>query len=450
MIIIHANIITFEKPNRILADKGIRISNGIITDIDDSDELLRKYHGEETINADGQYLMPGKICAHTHFYGAFSRGLAIPGPSPENFLQILEKLWWPLDKSLTLPDVKYSALVCIMDAIRNGTTTLIDHHASPNAIEGSLDVIENAVEETGIRACLCYEVTDRDGIERADAGIKENMRFIERVKREKPLNGRVQAMFGLHASLTLSDETLVKARDAAPTGTGFHIHAAESTFDEYDSLAKGGGRVIDRLEKFGILGPKTIVAHAVHVDTQEIARLKATNTWVTHQPRSNMNNAVGLPMVESMLRYGIKVCLGNDGFSNAMWEEWKTTYLSHKLWNMDSRRMGGYDVVDMAVYNNRLLVNQIFDGENIGVVETGVAADLILVDYHPFTELTADNLPWHILFGFNDGMVTTTLVAGKVLMKDRKLVFLDEERIAYEAARLTPMVWERFNRQFSQ
>jgi cytosine/adenosine deaminase-related metal-dependent hydrolase len=186
------------------------------------------------------------------------------------------------------------------------------------------------------------------------------------------------------------------------------------------------------------------------VDTQEIARLKATNTWVTHQPRSNMNNAVGLPMVESMLRYGIKVCLGNDGFSNAMWEEWKTTYLSHKLWNMDSRRMGGYDVVDMAVYNNRLLVNQIFDGENIGVVETGVAADLILVDYHPFTELTADNLPWHILFGFNDGMVTTTLVAGKVLMKDRKLVFLDEERIAYEAARLTPMVWERFNRQFSQ
>lgn len=448
MIIIHTNIITFEKPNRILRDKGIRVDKGIITDIGDSAEIQTRYHGEETLDASGQYLMPGKICAHTHFYGAFSRGLSIPGPAPENFLQILEKLWWPLDKSLTMPDVKYSALVFIIDAIRNGTTTLIDHHASPNAIEGSLDVIESVIEETGIRACLCYEVTDRDGIDRAEAGIKENARYIERIKREKPLNGRVKALFGLHASLTLSDATLVKARNAAPEGTGFHIHAGESTFDEYDSLAKGGGRVIDRLEKFGILGPHSIVAHAVHVDTLEIDKLKSTNTWVTHQPRSNMNNAVGLPMVESMLRYGIKVCLGNDGFSNAMWEEWKTTYLSHKLWNMDPRRMGGYDVVEMAIYNNNLLANDIFDGEKIGVIEPGAAADLILVDYHPFTELSGDNLPWHILFGFNDGMVTSTMVAGKMLMRDRKLLFLDEERIAFEAARLSPMVWERFNRQF--
>ncbi|MHC1784790.1 MAG: putative aminohydrolase SsnA [Anaerolineaceae bacterium] len=448
MIIVHANVITFEKPNGILVDHSVRIDKGIITDIGESGEISRKYHDEETIDAGGQYLMPGKICAHTHFYGAFSRGLAIPGPAPENFLQILEKLWWPLDKSLTLPDVKYSALVFIIDAIRNGTTTLIDHHASPNAIEGSLDVIENVIDETGIRASLCYEVTDRDGKERAAAGIKENTRFIERIKREKPLNGRVKAMFGLHASLTLSNETLTKAREAAGNEIGFHIHAAESTFDEYDSLAKGGDRVVDRLEKFGILGPKTIVAHAVHVDAREIDILKATNTWVTHQPRSNMNNAVGLPAVESMLRYGINVCLGNDGFSNAMWEEWKAAYLSQKLWNLDPRRMGGSEVLEMAVYNNRLLANQIFEGENIGVIQAGAAADIILVDYHPFTPLSEGNLPWHILFGFSDGMVTTTIVAGKILMKDRKLVFLDEERIAHEAGKLSPKVWERFNQQF--
>jgi putative selenium metabolism protein SsnA len=449
MIIVHANVVTFEKPNRILIDHGIRIEQGLITDIAESGELEKKYHDEEKIDAGGQYLMPGKICAHTHFYGAFSRGLVIPGAAPENFLQILQKLWWPLDKSLTLPDVKYSALVYIIDAIRNGTTTVIDHHASPNAIEGSLDVIEQAIDLSGIRASLCYEVTDRDGTERADAGIKENMRYIERIKRDKPLDGRVKAMFGLHASLTLSDETLEKAQEVCNGEVGFHIHAGESTFDEYDALAKSGVRVIDRLEKFGILGPKTIVAHAVHVDAHEIDLIKSSNTWVTHQPRSNMNNAVGLPGVESMLRCGVKVCLGNDGFSNAMWEEWKAVYLSQKLWNLDPRRMGGYEVLEMAVYNNRLLANLIFEGQNLGVIQPGAAADVILVDYHPFTPLSADNLPWHILFGFNDGMVTSTMVAGKFLMKNRKLTFLDEERIAFEAGKLAPQVWERFNKQFA-
>lgn len=449
MIIINANVVTFEKPNQILKDRGVLIQDGHIKEILSSEEIARKYSGEEILDAHGQYLLPGKICAHTHFYGAFSRGLAIPGEAPENFLQILQKLWWPLDKSLTLPDVKYSALVFIIDAIRNGTTTLIDHHASPNAIEGSLDEIENAVDLTGIRAALCYEVTDRDGKEKAAAGINENIRYIDRIAREKPMDGRVRAMFGLHASLTLSDQTLEKARDAAGQKTGFHIHAAESTFDEYDSLAKGGMRAIDRLHKFGILGPQSIVAHAVHVDAHEIDLLEETKTWVTHQPRSNMNNAVGLPAVESMMRAGINVCLGNDGFSNSMWEEWKTAYLSHKLLNMDPRRMGGYDVLEMAVYNNRLLANNIFVGEDLGVIKPGAAADIILVDYHPFTPLTPENLPWHILFGFNDGMVTATMVAGKLLMKDRKLLFLDEERIAYEAGKLAPAVWSRFNQQFN-
>lgn len=449
MIIVHANIITFEKPNRILNDYGVRINKGIITEVAPSSALLEKYHDEETVDAHGKFLMPGKICAHTHFYGAFSRGLGIPGPAAENFLQILQKLWWPLDKSLTLPDVKYSALVFIIDAIRNGTTTLIDHHASPNAIAGSLDVIENVVEETGIRAALCYEVTDRDGKERAEAGIKENARYIDRIKREKPLDGRVKALFGLHASLTLDDDTLDKARAANTENAGFHIHAAESTFDEYDALAKSGVRVIDRLDKFGILGPKSIVAHAVHVDSREIDLLKAAGTWVTHQPRSNMNNAVGLPPVESMLRNGIKVCLGNDGFSNAMWEEWKAAYLAHKLINNDPRRMGGYDVVEMAIYNNNLLANQIFEGENLGVIQAGATADLILVDYHPFTPLNAGNLPWHILFGFSDGMVNSTMVAGKFLMKERKLLFLDEEKISAEAEKLAPAIWERFNKQFA-
>ncbi len=242
--------------------------------------------------------MPGNICAHTHFYGAYARGLAIPGPAPKDFPEILQKLWWPLDRSLRLDDVCSSAEVMVLDAIKHGTTTLIDHHASPNAIDGSLDVIAEVVRKSGVRAVLCYEVTDRDGTDKARAGIDENLRFMKRVglKGKKP--DRVRATFGLHASLTLSDATLDACVRESPSGTGFHIHVAEHEADQYDSLAKSGMRIVDRLHRRGILGPNTIVAHAIHVDAREVNLLADSGTWVTHQPRSNMNNGVGVAEVE--------------------------------------------------------------------------------------------------------------------------------------------------------
>jgi cytosine/adenosine deaminase-related metal-dependent hydrolase len=219
---------------------------------------------------------------------------------------------------------------------------------------------------------------------------------------------------------------------------------AEHEVDEYDSLAKSGTRVIDRLSQHGLLGEKSIAVHAVHVDAREIALLADSGTWVTHQPRSNMNNGVGLGPVESMLRAGVRVCLGNDGFSNAMWEEWKTAYLVHKLWGRDPRRMPASEVARMAVQHNAALVNTFFPGVKIGVIEPGAAADLILVDYRPFTSLTPDNLPWHIVFGFRDSMVTGTIVAGKVLMRDRKILTLDEDEIIFNARQQASRVWKRY------
>jgi len=206
--------------------------------------------------------------------------------------------------------------------------------------------------------------------------------------------------------------------------------------------------VVDRLEQHGILGPETIVVHAVHVDAREIEILRETNSWVTHQPRSNMNNAVGMSQPEAMMRMGIKVCLGNDGFSNAMWEEWKATYLEHKLWNHDPQRMSAADVAQMAVYHNAELASQQFGVGPIGMVIPGAQADLIFVDYHPFTQVTAGNLPWHIVFGFHESMITTTIVAGKVLMRNRELLTLDEEKIAFEARKLSAKTWERFTSSF--
>lgn len=448
MIIKNAKVITLGSPNRFIEPGGVRIdSSGKIASVFSGDEVPAPEGDEAVIDAHGQYLMPASICAHTHFYGAFSRGMYIPGDAPDAFPAILEKLWWKLDKSLDKEANYYSAMVCLLDAIRNGTTTLIDHHASPNSIPGSLDILADAVQKSGIRASLCYEVTDRDGKEKSDEGIEENVRFIKEAKSGK-FGDQIGALFGLHASLTLDDQTLEKAVKACPEGTGFHIHAAEHIVDEYDSIKRSGLRVVERLNQFGILGPKSLVAHGVHIDAHEIALLAESGTWLSHQPRSNMNNAVGLPSVESMLNMGVKACLGNDGFSNSSWAEWKAAYFAHKLINLDPRRMPADKIYQMAIVNNRDLIKNQFNGLETGEIKAGAAADLILVDYKPFTDFNVDNFPWHVVFGFQDGMVTTTIANGKVIMQDRRITVLDEDAIMQEAKQVSTAVWKKYHELF--
>lgn len=441
MLLVHGKLVILGDSPRIVDDGALRIVDGMVADIGPSRELQARYPAEEVVDADRQYVMPGGICAHTHFYGAYSRGMAIPGPAPKDFPEILQRLWWPLDKALDRESVRYSALVCLVDAIKHGTTLLFDHHASPNAIDGSLDVIADAVDQAGLKAVLCYEVTDRDGFDKAEAGIAENVRFLQAAQ-ARP---NIAATFGLHAGLTVGDETLDKSLAAAQgLDTGFHIHVAEHEADEYHSLQTYGQRVVDRLQRHGILGPKTIVAHIVHTDTWEQALLRETGTWVSHQPRSNMNNAVGAAPFDAMMRGGANVVLGNDGFSNAMWAEWKAAYFLHKVAHRDPRRAGGSEIARMALGNNARLAEVFFPSQRIGTLEVGAAADLMLVDYKPFTPLTIDNLPWHIIFGFEASMVTATAVNGRWLMRDRKLLTLDERSIAEEARALAPRVWERY------
>ncbi len=441
LLITNGTVVTWEDDADLIEDGAVYTEAGKIVEVGKAAALESRYPQARRIDAQGRLIMPGNICAHTHFYGAFARGMAIPGPAPKDFPELLERLWWPLDQALDEEAVRYSALVCLIDAIKHGTTTLFDHHASPNTLAGSLDVIADAVDEAGLRAVLCYEVTDRYGLDSAKASIDENIRFIE-VAKDRP---NLAAAFGLHASLTVSGETLAACAEAVDNCTGFHIHVAEHSVDEYDSLNKSGKRVVDWLYEAGILGEKTIVAHCVHIDQREAEILRDTGTWVTHQPRSNMNNAVGAADVEGMLRLGIPVCLGNDGFSNNMWAEWKTAYLLHKVWHHDPRRANGMTIVEMAVQNNAALASVFFPQAPPGLLIEGAAADIILVDYHPTTPLTAGNLPWHIIFGFEASMVTTTICAGRVLMQDRRLLTLDEAAITARSRELVPAVWDRYN-----
>lgn len=442
MLITNAQVITLGPDPRVLSDGAIYIEDDKIAAVGAQRDLLRAYPEAQRLDARGQYVMPGNICAHTHFYGAYARGLAIPGPPPRDFPQILERLWWPLDKALDRETVRSSALVCLLDAIKHGATSLVDHHASPNFIAGSLDVIADAVEQAGLRALLCYEVTDRDGEEKMAAGIAENLRFMN----ERAEHPRLRGLFGLHASLTLSDASLRACADAAPADCGFHIHVAEHEADEQDSLKRSGLRVAQRLDEFGIWRDNSIAAHCVHIDQQEGELLRRRGVWVSHQPRSNMNNGVGAAHIDGMLADGLKLCLGNDGFSNNMWAEWKAAYLLHKVTQRDPRAADGMRIAKMAWHNNARLLERFFPGQVIGQISPGAQADLIFVDYQPFTPLDAGNLPWHLLFGFESSMVTATICAGQLLMRDREILVLDEAEIVAEALSLAPKLWRRYTR----
>lgn len=443
MLITNATLLTFGTAPRVIPGGALLISGDTIAALGSTAELRAQYPEAEMFDAGGRLAMPGLICGHTHFYGAFARGMAIPGEAPANFPQILEGLWWKIDRALTLEDCRYSALVCLVDAIRHGTTTLIDHHASPNAVEGSLDVIAEAVLEAGLRASLCYEVTDRNGDWGAKAGIAENVRFLRRLQAQP--HPQLAGSFGVHASFTVSEATLEHCQaEAAALGVGCHLHVAEDKADQQDSLKRYGVRVVERLDRQGVLGPRTLAVHCVHVDAYEMDLLRASGTHVTHQPRSNMNNAVGVADVAGMLRRGINVALGNDGFSNNMFTEMHVAYLVHKSHAGDPRAMPGNVVTQLAFANNTRLAG-VFWSRPVGVLEPGALADLILLDYAPFTPLTDGNFPWHIIFGLDGSQVTHTMCAGKWLMQDRRLLTLDEAAISARANELARRVWQRVN-----
>ncbi|MGD8596769.1 MAG: putative aminohydrolase SsnA [Anaerolineae bacterium] len=447
MLITHGTIVTMEAPNRMISDGALYIQGERIADVGPSAELEARYPHAERLEAADRLVMPGLICAHTHFYGAFARGMALRGEPPTDFPEILEKRWWRLDKALWPEDIKYSALVSLVDAIRHGTTTLIDHHASQGHIVGSLDQIAAAVDQAGLRACLCYKVTDRDGPQATRAGIRENARFIRVAQgRQREGDNRLAATFGLHASLTLSDETLKECvKVAQQLDVGFHLHVAEDKADVRESLRRSGLRVVERLKEAGVLGPQTIAAHCVHVDRLEVELLLDSGTNVVHNPRSNMNNAVGTADLPWMLKIGIPVGLGNDGFSNNMFTEMATAYLLHKQASGDPRTLPADQVIDMAWRNNARIARAVFPqlAEALGTLAPGAPADIILVDYDPPTPLAAENLPWHIIFGIDGTAVDTTMVGGQVLMRNRQLLTLDEADIMTRARDLAGKLWAR-------
>lgn len=440
MILKNGRIITQDKNRPYIENGAVVIKNNKIVAVDTTENILNRYCDEKIIDVDGQIIMPGFINTHHHIYSAFARGMILSGKPNKNFLEILENLWWKIDKKLTLEDLEYSAYTTYIDCIKKGVTTVFDHNASPYAITGSLEAIAKAAKDLGIRTCLCYEVSDRDGKEIALEGIDENINFIKKYNTKD--QNMTKGMFGLHASFTLSDETL-KICDEKLKGldAGYHVHVAEGIDDLNLCLEEHGKRVIERLNDLNILGDKTIAVHCIHVTDEELNILKETNTMVVHNPESNMGNAVGCQPFLELHEKGITIGLGTDGYTSDMTESMKVANIIHKHVKKDPSVAWG-EVPVSLFENNRKIAQKYFDGE-LGILKAEAIADIIVVDYDPLTPLNENNINSHILFGFTGSNVTTTIIDGKVIMKDRKLVGVNEKEIFKKSREIAQKLWAR-------
>jgi cytosine/adenosine deaminase-related metal-dependent hydrolase len=423
LIVTNGTIVTCEEHPRVLEGGALSIRDGVIDEVADAraaNELLARRAGTPVLDARGGVVMPGLVNVHLHLYSAFARGIRVPGPAPRNFIDVLERLWWRLDRTLTADDVYFSALAGAIESAKAGTTTLIDHHASPNACDSSLSLVHDALDAVGLRGVLAYEVSDRDGRQRE--GIAENARFIARC-REKGGDGRFAGLFGLHASFTLSDATLAEARAAADSlGAPFHVHVAEDRHDlEHARAASGGKSVVRRLADAGILRPGTIAAHCIHLEDGDERILAERGVVVAHCPQSNTNNAVGTADVRRLLDAGVEVGLGTDGFTMSLPHEAQVGVIVHRLARRDPAAA-------------------------FGAIAPGCAGDLAIFRYEPPTPLTVDSFAGHLLFGIARAPVAATVVAGRVVQRDGRIEGLDEERVLAECRSRCADFWQRFER----
>jgi putative selenium metabolism protein SsnA len=391
--------------------------------------------GASVLDAEGCVVIPGNENAHMHAYSALARGMPYRLAPPTSFLEILQRVWWRLDRALDQESIRASALVAAREALLSGTTTLIDHHASPNAIDGSLHVLAEAFGELGLRSVLAYEVTDRDGPERANAGVEENRRFLRRVAEGwYPL---ARGMVGAHASFTLSDATLLACAELSrEERSGLHIHVAEDALDEADAVARGNRRVIHRLAAVGALDRRSLLAHAVHVDPSEAELVRAAHATVAHNPRSNMHNGVGRTPLAWL---GERVALGTDGIGSDLFEESRVGFLRRR--EEDLATDAGWPLARLAA--SARVAGDAFGEEALGRVAPGAPADLVVLDAGFPTPIQPSTFAGHWVFGLSSRSVRDVIVAGQVVVRERRLTRVDETELAAHAREQAARLWAR-------
>ncbi len=424
-----------------LPDGGVVTDGGRIVAVGRTADLKAQYPDAEFVDARGGVIMPGLINAHTHIYSALARGLSINGFNPTNFYEVLDGQWWYIDRHLDLAATRASAQALVMDSIKQGVTTIFDHHASFCEIPGSLMKIAEVTQEMGMRASLCYEVSDRDGEEKSLQSVQENKDFIDYC--ESHPSDMLKAMFGGHALFTISDGTFERMTAANNGRVGFHIHVSEGMNDVYDSLQNYGRRPVQRLQDHGILGEKTILGHCIHVNSAEMDIIKATDTMCVNNPESNMGNAVGISPVLQLYQKGILIGMGTDAYTNDMLESLKVALCAQRH-NACMPNVGWCEVTDMLFRNNAKMAARA-GFPTLGVLKPGAAADVIVMDYRPYTPFSDANIDGHMLFGMTGRLCQTTMINGKILMRDRELVNIDEAAVNAEILEVSKKLWGTLN-----
>ena len=399
---------------------------------------LEPRDGEEIVDLSGKLVLPGMVCAHTHLYSALACGMPAPPRAPMNFKEILELVWWRLDRALDEDAIYWSAIAGALDAARAGTTCLFDHHASPSHIDGSLQIVREAIEKVGLRAVLCYEVTDRGGTQEREKGLDENLSLLRWVNDQGATgsdSGLFRGMVGAHASFTMSDESLNYCAELMQVfNSGIHIHAGEDKWDLVDARTRYGSGVVQRLVKHGALNSRSILAHCIHLSDEDIETAKSSGVWFAHNPRSNMNNQVGYAPIA---KFGDRVVLGTDGIGADMFEEARVGFFKSR----DANSGFGADDWLRVLANNHRLASEVF-GVDFGGLSAGSIADLAVLDYRSPTLLTSDNFAWHLVFGMGSASVESVMVNGGFVIKERKFT-VDDQGLYEKAREATEKLWAR-------
>lgn len=389
---------------------------------DDLDEMEISVN-DLILDCQGKLVTKSFAVGHHHVYSALARGMGAPKKNPENFREILQYVWWTLDKSLDKEMIEASALATAIACAKAGSTFVIDHHASPNCIEGSLEIIAAAFEKVGVNHLLCYEITDRDGLDKAEKGLQET---------ENYLNNR-QALVGLHASFTVSDGTLKKAVGLAEKyNSGIHTHVAEDKYDQEHCVANYGKRVVERFSEAGVLDfSKTILGHCLHISESERELITRSRAFVVQNTESNLNNNVGY---FNSVGLGENILLGTDGMHSDMLRSAQAAFFVGQ----------GFDKIGFSeAYQRFRMVHQYLalngftgDGDN----------NLVVLDYDSPTEINQENFLGHFIFGFSSRHVCHVISDGKLIVKDRIIQTVDEAEMLHFTREQSVRLWERMKK----
>lgn len=424
-------------PAEIKENVDIVISGNKIIDI--APEAANNYKADKTIDLKGKYVSTGIVCSHNHFYSALARGIMANIKPSTDFVGILKNLWWRLDRALDEETLYYSGITGALDAIKAGTTSVIDHHASPAYIRGSLNVLKKCFNEAGLRGILAYEITDRNGIKGMMEGVRESVDFINNIDEEKKTNEEylVESAIGAHATFTLNDNSLSLISDAlAKSGRGIHIHVAEDKYDTAYSHHFYDKDIVARLENFNLLNDKAILVHGVHLTQHDVELINNNDAFLIHNPRSNMNNSVGYMQSLSELK---NLGLGTDGIGSDMLEEIKFAFFK----NGDAKGKLNYPDFLKILQSGNVLMERYFGG-SFGKIEKGYAADLVIYNYMPPTPLKNENLAGHLLFGLSSRDVETVIINGKIVYENRSFPF-EVEKIYSEAQKAAEKLWAKMD-----